>query len=283
MDDLPYEVYKKIIKSGNILEIFEYGKSYWVGWPKFRRIHPRTPKSRLDSEQDKIRADNVKRARQKITRLINCNPELKAFITLTFNKEVLDLKTSNICFDRFIKRMNYLIKDFKYLAIPEFQPISKRVHYHLISNYPLPKFKNTEERHAYEQWFAKTYWKNGYVNVNSVKNIKYVGIYISKYLGKELFDPRYFKKRKFIYSRTLRQPEIINRPEEVSNFLDYFNPDLLELVKEREFQSDRLGLIKTSIYRINEMTEDELTNFVSLDSQEKDVDKKKDIDEIVFL
>ena len=38
MDGLPYEVKKKIIKSGNIIEIFEYEKSYWVGWC-FRYTH----------------------------------------------------------------------------------------------------------------------------------------------------------------------------------------------------------------------------------------------------
>lgn len=264
MDNLPYEVNIKIIKSGNIIEIFEYEKSYWVGWPQFRKIHhSESSHALLESEQIKIRDDNVRRARQKIIRLISSNPQLKSFLTLTFKYEVFDLKNANKFFDLFIKRMNYAQINFQYLAVPEFQPTSKRVHYHLLSNWLLPGFKTKEEREKYERWFAKKYWKNGYIDVELINNVKHLGIYISKYLGKELFDIRYFNKRKFIYSKNLNQPEVINRPEEVAEFLAFFSPDSLDLISEREFTSERLGLIKISIYRINELNNEKLTSLIT--------------------
>ncbi len=284
MDDLPYEVKKKIIKSGNIIEIFEYEKSYWVGWPQYRKINrPEFKRIRLESEQTKIREDNVKRARQKITRLINSNPQLKTFLTLTFKDEILDLKTANKHFDRFIKRISYSQNDFQYLAVPEFQSKSKRVHYHLVSNYSLPEFETSEKRKEYERWFADKYWKNGFINFRPINNAKNIGIYISKYLSKEMFDPRYFKKRKFFYSKNLNQPEIIDYPDEVDNFLDFFNPDSLDLIKEREFYSDRLGQIKETIYKINEINNEELDKIIKNNKTEKITnDKELKIDGIVF-
>ncbi|MDP3836547.1 MAG: hypothetical protein Q8Q67_00310 [bacterium] len=284
MDSLPYEVKKKIIKSGNIIEIFEYEKSYWVGWPQYRKIHrPEFKHIRLESEQIKIREDNVKRARQKITRLINSNPQLKTFLTLTFKDEILDLKTANKYFDRFIKRISYGQNDFQYLAVPEFQPQSKRVHYHLVSNYPLPEFETGDKRKEYERWFADKYWKNGFINFRPINNAKNIGIYISKYLSKEMFDPRYFKKRKFFYSKNLNQPEIIDYPDEVDNFLDFFSPDSLDLIKEREFYSDRLGQIKETIYKINEINNEELDKIIKNNKSEKTTKNKElNIDDIVF-
>lgn len=284
MDGLPYEVKKKIIKSGNIIEIFEYEKSYWVGWPQYRKIHrPKFKHFRLESEQTKIREDNVKRARQKITRLINSNPQLKTFLTLTFKDEILDLKTANKYFDRFIKRISYSQNNFQYLAVPEFQSKSKRVHYHLVSNYLLPEFATSDKRKEYERWFADKYWKNGFINFRPINNAKNIGIYISKYLSKEMFDPRYFKKRKFFYSKNLNQPEIIDYPDEVDNFLDFFSPDSLDLIKEREFCSDRLGQIKETIYKINEINNEELDKIIKNNKSEKITNNKElNIDDIVF-
>jgi len=284
MDDLPYEVKKKIIKSGNTIELFEYEKSYWVGWPQFRKLHHNEfKKVHLESEQIKIREDNVKRSRLKITRLINSNPQLKTFLTLTFKDEILDLKIANKYFDRFIKRISYGQNDFQYLAVPEFQSKSKRVHYHLVSNYPLPEFKSDDKRKEYERWFADKYWKNGFINFRPINNSENIGVYISKYLSKEMFDPRYFKKRKFFYSKNLNLPEVIDYPSDVDNFLDFFELDCLDLIKEREFHSDRLGQIKESIYKINEVDNEELIKFSRKNKKEKTNTKKElNIDDIVF-
>ncbi len=293
MDELPYEVKKKIIKSGNVIELFEYEKGYWVGWPQIKRFKNKFEKERdrqrKELMQTKIREDNVRRARQKIMRIMYSNPQLQTFLTLTFGSEVLDLKTSNQFFDRFVKRMSYAQPDFQYMAVPEFQNKSKRVHYHLVTNYPIPVFKNDDERMAYERWFEKEHWKNGFVCFKQIDNSKNLGYYISKYLSKEMFDERYFRKRKFFYSKDLNLPEVIDHAEEVEDFLSFFEPEALELVRENEFYSHHCGQTKHNTYKIAQMqNHDELEKYL-LDlakyneevKAEKKI-KKPDINEITF-
>jgi hypothetical protein len=69
----------------------------------------------------------------------------------------------------------------------------------------------------------------------------------------------------------------------VDNFLDFFSPDSLDLIKEREFYSDRLGQIKETIYKINEINNEELNKIIKNNKSEKTTKNKElNIDDIVF-
>jgi hypothetical protein len=78
---------------------------------------------------------SVHRTRTEIRRLINSNPQLNKFMTLTFAENITDLKQANYEFNKFVLRLSYKYPKFEYLAVPEFQQRGA-VHYHVICNLP---------------------------------------------------------------------------------------------------------------------------------------------------
>jgi len=200
----PYEVSQKLIISGNFVEHYKYEKSYWVGWPRFRSMRRFSNNVNIIQNQESIRDDNVRRTRIKIRRLINSNQDLVKFMTLTFNTPCTDLAVANPLFRNFIKRLSRLYPAFKYICVPEFQPTSGRVHYHLLCNLPY-----------IEKLSLEKIWQNGFVFIRKVDSIDNLGAYVCKYLGKANFDKRYFRKNKFFYSFNLLRPVVVDKLLEV--------------------------------------------------------------------
>ncbi len=183
---------------------------------------------------------SVSRTRGRISRLVNANPDLNTNVTLTFKENFTDLREANKLFHKFIKRLKYRYSDFKYLAIPEFQQRGA-VHYHMLINL---KFVNHKE-------MAKI-WREGFIQINKVKHINKLGKYISKYIGKDLFDYRYFKMRKILYSRNLEKPTVaVFKKDDVANFIKKDTENFEELFK-RYYNSDYQGNVKYSLYKIKE-------------------------------
>jgi len=239
-----YEVSQKIIVSGRFLEHYTYSKPYWVGWPVERVFRPAKPARFVTAcEQTQIRDDNVRRTRIKIRRLVNSNPDLVKFMTLTFNTDMISLEEANKLFNIFIKKITRLSPGFKYLAVPEFQSKSKRVHYHLLCN--LPYVENSH---------LTKLWGNGFVFIRKVDSVENMGSYVSKYLGKGNFDKRYFRKRKFFYSLNLIRPVIIDDLKAVLNILDNLpsSPLLVKRVFSTSFFTDFLGVIYYNQYKLSE-------------------------------
>lgn len=93
-------------------------------------------------------------------------------------------------------------------------------------------------------------WGNGWAWLRYTYKIDNLGAYLSKYLTKEIFDSRYFRKKKYFYSKNLLSPVIID-------YLPNFNVvlDKLKYIKRvypskcfirycDEFLTDFLGMIK---------------------------------------
>jgi len=223
---LPYAVNRKIVVSGSYVELYEFEKSYWVGFPRLRpnpayqHYKELVFRVKSDNEQSKIRDDNIRRSRQKIRRLINSNQDLVKFMTLTFKENITDLAIANRYFDIFIKRLKRQYPNFKYLCVPEFQKRGA-VHYHLLCNLP---FINSEK--------LNSIWCHGFAFIRKVDNVDNMGAYVCKYLGKANFDPRYFKKRKFFYSNNLVQPLVVDKSEDVSLILNNLPVDNLLFCKK---------------------------------------------------
>lgn len=118
-----YEVSKKMVISGDHIEIYEYEKSYYKGFPRlFRPV--KFISSKPKPSQEVVRADNVRRAKQKIRRLVNCNEkEFTKLMTLTFSDNITDLSVANKKLDIFFKRLKRLFPKLKYVAVPEFQGV----------------------------------------------------------------------------------------------------------------------------------------------------------------
>ncbi len=234
----------KLIISGKKAELYEYEAPIRIGRKKARKISKRRTKQEIMTEvrlnersafqMEIIRDFSLRRTRARITRLIDSNPDLKVFITLTFADNITDLKEANAIFKKFILRLKYKQKNFKYLAVPEFQKRGA-VHYHLLINFEIA---NDE--------LAKI-WQQGFVMINRVKHVNNLGLYISKYVGKSLFDIRYFGMRKILASKNLEQPIVITVFKEVKEFFLTAVGNIPPLF-DKSYRSDWFGKIRYRLY-----------------------------------
>lgn len=242
----PYNL--KVVVSGKQVEVYKYKKNIWRD---FERTLPSVLKTdnNIQYEQSLPTADeqlkiqqqktqfSINRTRTEIRRLVNSNPQLTKFLTLTFAENITDLKDANYVFNQFVKRISYRYSDFEYLAVPEFQQRGA-VHYHLLCNLP---FIETE---ALAQM-----WGQGFIKINRLNNVTNIGAYVCKYLSKDMFDERTFGKKKFFRSQALKAPvEILGWKATLfeKKHLTTSTP-----VYEKTFQSDWTGEINYKSYSLD--------------------------------
>jgi hypothetical protein len=239
---------EKIIISGFHVERYEYLDKYVL---KDYERKPRKPKEKNKPQTSK-RESSIQRTKQKIKRLVNSNTHLTTFLTLTYGQEVLTPDKSNPIFMKFILRMVYHNKDFQYIAVIEFQNKSKRVHYHLLCNYPLDNFKSEHYKKKFERWFANYYWKNGFIKFKPIYNIENLGSYMCKYLSKDMTDARLFGKKKYFNSKKLNQPqELISY--RAYKFIQEHDIDQMEPKFKMQFHHEYIGRVNYSTYKLNQL------------------------------
>lgn len=235
----------KLIISGKKAELYKYeapirsGKKKKPGKKAKRRTKEEVIAEAKRNEKTAFRMEvmrdfSLRRTRARIVRLIDSNPDLKVFITLTFADNIRELKEANVIFKKFILRLKYGRKNLKYLAVPEFQKRGA-VHYHLLINFEIA---NDE--------LAKI-WQQGFVMINRVKHVNNLGLYISKYVGKSLFDIRYFGMRKILASKNLEQPIIITALKEIKEFLTNAIGNIPPLFS-KSYRSDWFGRIDYRLF-----------------------------------
>jgi len=258
----------KVVKSGNHLEVYEYQKYIYRGYfekPKHTFINPQKQIIFLDEDKEVIRReDNLNRTKKTIKRLINSNPDMNKFITLTFAENLTDVKKANYKFKKFMQRLKYHYGDFKYLCVIEFQKRGS-VHYHFVSSLPIPQFKNLNSfyfvngkkkrkksiaQKRFEVDFADKFWHNGFVDCTTLKNVDNIGAYISKYLGKETHQLLY-KKKKFFYSKNTLEKSIEIICKQAIDFLfqAYKIVNIAPKFSTR-FYSDFAGIVKYSYFQL---------------------------------
>lgn len=246
---------QKLIISGKKAELYEYEAPIIVGKkrkrpPTKRRTQAEVAlevKNSADSEfeMEVMRDFSLRRTRARIVRLIDSNPDLKVFITLTFNHDVPGLREANPIFKKFIKRLKRKRPNLKYVAVPEFQSDTDfygrqkinggSVHYHVLVNFEMASSE------------LEALWKHGFVKINRVRHINHMGLYVSKYVGKNLFDVRYFGMRKVLASKNLEQPIIITALKEIKEFVKNAIGNIPP-VFENFYRSDWLGIIRYRLY-----------------------------------
>lgn len=231
--DNKYLSNRKLVKSGSLLEIYQFGRDINLG-RKIRHIKTEEEKA-LQTERPKASAEeklksSARRARRMIKRLIMANcflwfkdkgkPYLPITLTLTFAKNITNLKKANYEFTKFIRRLNYETNaiegkdlkqsNLKYLAVFELQKRGA-IHYHMIF-FNLPYIKN-----IYKKMFD--IWGQGRImiggkdrNFTKVKNqaqLQKIIFYFIKYIQKSIFENEYSGKRakKYIASKGLLKPQ----------------------------------------------------------------------------
>jgi hypothetical protein len=165
---------------------------------------------------EEIRAQSLRRAKRMVVDLINCNSgqshkNTDKFLTLTQADFESNITVSNKYFHRFIIRLNrYLGTDVRYLNIVEFQKKYGTVHYHL-ALFSMP--------YVPQSVLAKL-WGRGYVWVSKIQPGTNVGTYMSKYMVKDIDDPRLEGEKCYMASKFLSRP-LISTIEEIVNLI-YF-------------------------------------------------------------
>ena len=150
---------------------------------------------------------------------LNCQRIAKAnrniwetFITLTFADNITDITEANKMFNSWRTNVKKIKKDFKYLAVPEFQKRGA-VHYHILSNLGIEDKEiilkqqiKTGKAVKFDDLYDVKYWTKGFARVDFIKNdYKKIYSYICKYMTKDI-DNKLFGKKRYFYSQSLDKP-----------------------------------------------------------------------------
>ena len=287
----------KIIKSGKEIEVYDYkDKEILRGYTRRKRKSKKKKEYKgqisltqykkelkeLAEWETKYTAKtqfSISRTRTNIRRLVNSNPQLNKFLTLTFAESTTELEKANYLFNQAMKRIIRQKDYFEYIAVVEFQKdidyYGKKkekggsVHYHLLCNLEMPETKNIKELFTWERWFALRYWKYGFIKILDVRQVSNMGAYFCKYLGKDMFDVRMFGKKKFFCSQKLNKPVEMTGYKALLFHEQYIGE--LKPVFVKTFFSEYAGTINYSAYTL---VEDIPVN-LSMENQNNDKGKTR--------
>lgn len=190
----------KVIKSGNVLEVYEYQnpiKKGYSGGKGGRKKSSDVAKEEKEENREKV----LNRARRDLRRIVNSNVvEYSKFLTLTFAENIQDIAWANNEFKKFIKRVNYYL-GFKvaYSGVIEFQKRGA-VHYHVI-------FYNTPRKLKLND--LRAIWRHGHIKLNIIRDVDNVGAYVCKYMTKCEDEKKLRGKKMYFNSRGLEKPQEI--------------------------------------------------------------------------
>ena len=227
---------RKLIVSGNVLELYEYKSPIVYGEVRKRKGRA----GQTDTTED-IKASNRQktafRSKQRVRRLANTNFAGKnaKFVTLTYAENKTSVSAADHDFKTCIQRLTYYAnkngEEFKYIAVREFQERGA-VHYHMLCNLPYTENKVLAD-----------IWGHGFVNIQSVEEVDNVGAYITKYMTKDVEDERLLGKKKYLCSKNLAEPIEVIR-EEVMNDIFSEMGNVKRVNDPVEYETDYYGVIR---------------------------------------
>lgn len=222
-------VSERLVVSGHYVERYQY--SYPI---VSREVRVRVGRSVVADGVRRLenRERVLARARTSVRRLVDCNPDLNKFFTLTFAENVTDFEVANECFRKYVMRLKYNYKsDLKYLVVPEFQKRGA-IHFHVLCNLQYVPVARLAEL-----------WGFGFCRINRIDNVTNVGLYVSKYIQKQFDDDRLHTKKCYWGSRNLRRPVVIDTPEVVDSLLSDCESQNAHFGKKVVYQTDMFGAV----------------------------------------
>lgn len=247
--------YKKVIVSGNVIEVYEYERP-----PKhFDSDLKNDDYDPFDFENTKLKIEDLNRTderRRQTTRdarnltkrlaLMNFNNGDK-FITLTFDPKKFENHESTICclnfvdseFKKFIQRFNYHFKiKMKYIAVREAHK-SGVLHFHMICNWD-KVFTCNEQLRYFERYIGEKIWRHGFIDIKDINHVDNVGAYIIKYMTKDLSIELYKNKKLYLCSKGLKRPDVY-RYEEAEAIIKQHNLKEKKEVFTNSYESEYNG------------------------------------------
>jgi len=166
------------------------------------------------------------------------------FLTLTFASSVTDVRQANYQFKLFRQKLErYLGRQFKYLGVIEFQKRGA-VHYHVLF-FDL-KFKKGIRKEIAELW-GKGFIK--FKSAKKIEKIEHLGLYLAKYLQKEIMDKRLIGEKAYFTSQNLTKPLKYRHEETCEFYYSFFLPFNATIQK---YQSKHYGTIKKITFKTHE-------------------------------
>lgn len=222
---------RKLVVSGKVVEYYEY--QYHVIKDKMNIKSGRN--FALYTSQDMKKENRKKtasRAKKRVCRVANANPQLNKFLTLTFAENMQDYKKGRYEFDKFIKRLKTQFENVQYIAVPEFQERGA-IHFHLLCNLPYVDVNALAD-----------IWGNGFIKINKIDNIDDVGAYITKYMSKDCIDERLIGKKCYTMSKGLNEPKVYTNNKAIDEIIE--NLDSVKRIFSSEYESEYYGIVKYS-------------------------------------
>lgn len=222
-------VSERLVVSGHYVERYQY--SYPI---VTREVRGRVGRSVVADGVRRLenRKRVLARARTSVRRLVDCNPDLNKFFTLTFAENVMDFEVANEYFRKYVMRLKYNYKsDLKYLVVPEFQKRGA-IHFHVLCNLQYVPVSQLAEL-----------WGFGFCRINRIDNVTNVGLYVSKYIQKQFDDERLHTKKCYWGSRNLKRPVVIDTPEVVDSLLSDCELQNAYFGRKVVYQTDMFGAV----------------------------------------
>ncbi len=223
---------QKLKMTGSIIQLSKFAKRFHFGkwqYGHIKKIKDENYEPQLSDEtKEDIRKRSSRRAKTKLIDWINTNvyeyhdekgrviPAV--FLTLTFEQNETNIIYANYEFTKFIQRLNYEITGdkkpyVKYVCVIEFQKRGA-VHYHIVFfNIPFVHKDKMSEL-----------WSNGHIKIKMVDDVKDIGYYVTKYMVKDIDDPRLQGRKSYFVSNGLIKPTIIHF-EELINLVKRMLPE----------------------------------------------------------
>lgn len=221
--------YVRLVQAGDLTELYKYQKNWNVR--KNRRFNSRNKRRKTEDYKNGIgnsqrSGRSVQRSKKEFFRLVASNlqgTENPIFITLTVNKELL-VTVAYRYFQHFIKRLRRVKgNNIRYIAVPEWQPVSGFIHFHCLFWGLQEKGQKGElidrDRRNYQRL-----WLRGYCDVRIARDSSLaIAGYMAKYLAKATTDPRLRNIRAYSASGNVKRPYSAG-----SNTLGDFLDDLID-------------------------------------------------------
>lgn len=217
----------KIIKCGDYLQVYYYKN------PRERQNVEKLDTNTLhrgsvgSREVKHIEDRNIIRTKLNCQRLAKANAkDWKSFITLTYAENMEDVAKSKKDLEYFVKNIKKIKKDFKYIAIPEFQKRGA-IHFHLLTNLSLQDNNIITKQKNNNKYYDVKYWNKGFTSYEDISgDVKKIVGYISKYMTKDNADDRLFNFKRYTASQNLIKPvtEFISMRDKTSRewLINYF-------------------------------------------------------------
>lgn len=240
----------KIIRSGDMLEVYEYDNPYFEDFRElfswsYTRPDEKTPEERARSSRAKTK-NRIKRLIQANVKAWGCAPIL---ITYTFAENVSNLDDAHKKFRLYTQRLHrYLLRigfqQAKYIAIVEFQKRGA-VHYHAIY-FNIPFIPNIKSELA-------SLWGHGFIQVKAVQHIRHMGNYLVKYLQKASEDSRLYGRKAYMCSKHLKKPVVSTYPQSFAHVRLQLESEhnKMTLNTERSYQAGLFGSVHYKRYKLS--------------------------------